>query len=135
MISNYVNGLVSRKSLSALILAAASCSVLTVSTPVLAGSAEAGELVSIDHESDRLVLVYSNGERFQVPGCASESPKWWAIDPSTVAGKEQLRELAALRESNKKVRIVGTGECHGSRDAETISFFYPVSDNPTVPNQ
>lgn len=132
MISKLVKG----KGLSALLLAAASSAVLTLSSAnAIAGSAEAGELVSIDRESDQLVLVYSNGERFQVPGCAEQSPKWWAIDASTVAGQEQLRELAALRESNKKVRIVGTGECHETRDAETISFFYPVSENPTVPTE
>jgi hypothetical protein len=116
--------------LTAAVFSGAALSLPTVAT---AGSAEAGALVSFEQASDQLVLVYSNGERSHVPACAKTSPKWWAIDASTIAGQEQLRELAKLQIAGKKIRIVGTGECHDSKDAETISFFYPVSDTPTVP--
>lgn len=101
---------------------------------VVAGSAEAGAVVSI-LENDKLVLIRSDGERAQVPACAEQAPAWWVIDVDTVAGQEQLRELKALQASEKRVRIVGTGKCHDRRTAEIISFFYPVGDNPMVPTQ
>jgi len=98
-----------------------------------AGSADAGKLMRIDVVNDRLVIVYSSGERTMVPNCAKRLPSWWAIDLETVAGQEQLRELTKLKEKNKSVRIVGTGGCGALSNAEAISFFYPVSETPTQP--
>lgn len=96
-----------------------------------AGSSDVGELVTIERTTNRFVLVFSNGERSLVPSCAHREPSWWAIDASTIAGQEQLKELAILQKADKKVRIVGTGECVSGSGAEMISFFYPVLDKPT----
>jgi hypothetical protein len=109
--------------------------VAVTTTSVVAGSVDVGELVSIDQSKGSLVLVSTNGDRAAVPTCAAEDAERLVIDISTVGGQEQLRELLAMQEANKKVRIVGSGKCHPERGMETVSFFYAVTDTPTYPNR
>lgn len=76
-----------------------------------ASLAAQGTLYDPHFMDDGVVLVYTTGNRPNVPACAASQPARFAIDASTPQRKAQLAGLLAAFAMKQRVVIVGTGGC------------------------
>lgn len=92
--------------------------------PAISGTAAAG-VISMPHVLDNgVVIVYTDGTRTGIPGCATSFPNRFAFDSTTSAGSRNGRGILAAFLAGKPVYIAGTGDCVASNSSETLSYFY-----------
>lgn len=102
----------------------AAVSLLFGCQQALSGTAAVGVL-SMPHVLDNgVVIVYTDGTRTGIPGCATSFPNRFAFDSTTSAGKSKWAGILSAFLTGKPVYIAGTGDCSASSSSETLSYFY-----------
>jgi hypothetical protein len=95
-------------------------------TGARASEAEAGYISSILSFGDGGVVFFNHsGTRSTLPTCngVPALQTRWAINTSTAAGQARLAVLLSAYGLNKRIEIVGLGNCSLWGDTETVNYF------------
>lgn len=92
-----------------------------------AGSSSAGSVSRLEFINNGKVLFHHDGRRTGAPSCVGTNfQRRWVIDASSESGKVQLSGLLLAYTADKKITIIGQGECSLWGDTETVNYFYTL---------
>lgn len=97
---------------------------LLYSTITLASNSGYGSIKLINPTYNGALLFYHDGARTgEIPVCAQNSSTRWTIDTTLPGGSAQASALLTAYSLNKKIHVVGMGNCDIWGDTETVKWF------------